>query len=193
MPKIVKDTDIYSAVIQVVTARGYAGATTKQMAEAANVSEVTLFRKYGSKPQLVKQAISAIMEQTSFDSAAQFTGDITADLLRVVTAYQESASYHGQFFAVLLVELHRYPEVVDLVNDPFEIFQRIAQLLARYQSEGILRQEHPMQALAALLGPIMVYVSLLRNAMPAVDLPPLDLEDHVAGFLEGHRVVPKPS
>ena len=193
MPKIVKDADIYNAVIQVVTARGYAGATTKQMSEAANVSEVTLFRKYGSKPQLVKQAIASIMEQTNFDSAAQYTGDITADLLRVVTAYQESASYHGQFFAVMLVELHRYPEVVDLVNDPFEIFQRIAQLLARYQNEGILRQEHPMQTLAALLGPIMVYISLLRNALPAAQLPPLDLEAHVACFLEGRLAVTKAS
>ena len=42
MPKIITDEEIYQAVMQVVSERGYAGATTKQMAEAANVSEVTL-------------------------------------------------------------------------------------------------------------------------------------------------------
>lgn len=187
MPKIVKDADIYSAVIQVVTERGYAGATTKQMAEAADVSEVTLFRKYGSKPQLVKQAIMAIIEQTHFGNAAEYTGDVTADLMQVVKTYRESASRHGQFFAVLLVEIRRYPEVTDLVNDPFDIFQKIAHLLARYQQEGVLRDEHPMQALASLLGPIMVYENLVRNALPNSQLPPLDLDYHVAGFLEGRR------
>ncbi len=189
MPKIVKDADIYSAVIQIVTERGYAGATTKQMAEAAQVSEVTLFRKYGSKPQLVKQAIMSIISQTNFGNAAEYSGNITADLMQVVKTYRESASRHGQFFAVLLVEIRRYPEVTDLVNDPFEIFQKIAQLLERYQHEGILRNEHPMQALAALLGPIMVYENLVRNALPNSQLPLLDLKHHVTGFLEGRRGV----
>ena len=54
MPKIVHDKDIYQAVIQVISECGYAGATTRQMADVANVSEVTLFRKYGTKLQLIK-------------------------------------------------------------------------------------------------------------------------------------------
>jgi len=58
------------------------------MADAANVSEVTLFRKYGSKVQLVRQAISSIVAQTDFASAAHYTGDISTDLMRVVRAYQ---------------------------------------------------------------------------------------------------------
>ena len=68
MPKIIEDEKVYQAVMQVVSERGYARATTKQMAEAAQVSEVTLFRKYGSKQQLVRQAISSIVQQTNFAS-----------------------------------------------------------------------------------------------------------------------------
>ena len=63
MPKILADEQIFSAVMQVVSSRGYSGSTTKQLADAANISEVTLFRKYGSKAQLVKQAISFILDQ----------------------------------------------------------------------------------------------------------------------------------
>ena len=36
MPKIIEDEKIYQAVMQVVGERGYAGATTKQMADAAD-------------------------------------------------------------------------------------------------------------------------------------------------------------
>ena len=51
MPKVIEDEDVYQAVIEVVAEYGYSGATTKQMADAADVSEVTLFRKYGNKAQ----------------------------------------------------------------------------------------------------------------------------------------------
>ncbi|MBC8504427.1 MAG: TetR/AcrR family transcriptional regulator [Anaerolineales bacterium] len=187
MPKILKDVDIYQAVIRVVTERGYAGATTKQMAEAADVSEVTLFRKYGSKPQLVKQAIAAIVEQTSIGAAADFTGDVVADLIRIVRKYSDSAVHHGQFFMILLSEMRRYPEMTELVDAPYGVFQGFAQLLKRYQQEGILRTEHPLHALAALLGPV-IYTSLIRRAFPEADVPPLDLENHVGSFLEGRRI-----
>jgi len=57
MPKIVEDKTVYRAVLQTVFERGYAGATTKEMAAAADISEVTLFRKFGTKGQLGKQAL----------------------------------------------------------------------------------------------------------------------------------------
>ncbi len=186
MPKIIRDEEIYQAVMQVVSERGYAGATTKQMAEAANVSEVTLFRKYHNKLQLIKQAIAALVAQTDFEAATQYTCDITADLLRVVQAYQDSAVKHGQLIFIMLSELPRYPELVDLLDIPFEIYTSIGNLFAKYQSEGILRQEHPLHAVAALLGPLM-YSAMLSGALPGHSIPPLNLENHVAVFLEGRR------
>jgi AcrR family transcriptional regulator len=184
MPKVVKDEDIYHAVIQVITERGYAGATTKQMAEAAQVSEVTLFRKYGTKLQLVREAIASIIDQTDFESAAQHTGDVETDLLRVVQMYQDSAVKHGQFFSVMLSEMPRYPELVELADAPFDIFKDIGNLLARYQAEGILRREHPLHATAALLGPL-IYTAMMRSELSDRDMPALDLPTHVACFLEG--------
>ena len=187
MPKIITDEEIFRAVMQVVSERGYIGATTKQIAKAANVSEVTLFRKYGSKLQLVKQAITAIIAQTDFDAATRYTGDISSDLLRVVQAYQDSAVKHGQFIFILLSEMPRYPELADMLDTPFEIYTGIGALIVKYQSEGILREEHPMHAVAALLGPLM-YMTMLNKAMPAGGFPPLDLPSQIACFLEGRRI-----
>jgi len=187
MPKIVNDADIYKAVIQVVTERGYAGATTKQMAEAAAVSEVTLFRKFDSKPQLVKQAIAEIIEKINIGAVAEYSGDIETDLMRIVKTYAESAVDHGQFFMILLSEMRRYPEMTELVDAPYDIFQGFGNLLKRYQDEGILRGEHPLHALAALLGPV-IYTSLIQNAFPEADIPPLNLDNHVDSFLIGRRL-----
>jgi hypothetical protein len=137
--------------------------------------------------QLVKQAVASIIAQTDFEAATQYSGDVAADLLKVVQAYQDSAVKHGQFIFIVLSELQRYPELSGLLTTPFDIFTSISQLLARYQSKGVLQLEHPMHALAALLGPL-IYASMMQNALLKADIPPLDLENHVTRFLEGRRV-----
>jgi AcrR family transcriptional regulator len=185
MPKIIDDEKVYRAVLQSVIERGYAGATTKQMAAAANISEMSLFRKYGNKLQLVKGAIAWIAEQTDYESSIRYTGEITADLLQVVNLYQKSVVKHGQFFTIMLSEMPRYPELMEIIDTPFSIFQSMGQILVCYQEVGMLRQEHPLHALASLLGP-MIYISMMRNANLEALLPELDLVLHVEGFISGH-------
>jgi AcrR family transcriptional regulator len=185
MPKIIDDGKVYQAVLETVVDRGYAGATTKQMAAAADISEMSLFRKYGNKLQLVKGAITWIAEQTEYESAIRYTGNITTDLRQVVNLYQGSVIKHGQFFFVLLSEMPRYPELMEMIDTPISIFQSMGQMLLRYQEDGILREEHPLHALASLLGP-MIYISMMRNAKFDELIPELDLTLHVEGFIRGH-------
>ena len=187
MPKILEDEQIYQAVMQVVSERGYAGATTKQMADAANVSEVTLFRKYENKIQLVKQAIAYIVKQTDFASSAKYTGDIHADLLRVVQAYQNTAVKHGIFIFSLFADLTRHPELMDSMVEPFSIFQSFGALIARYQDEGALKAEHPLHAVASLLGPLM-YITIIRREKLDSQVPPIDPSFHVSRFLDGRTI-----
>lgn len=186
MPKVIEDEIVYQAVMQVVSERGYAGATTKQMADAAKVSEVTLFRKYENKAELVKQAISFVVEQTDFSSAVEYTGNVHADLLRVVQAYQDSAVKHGFFFAALFSELSRHPELAEALDKPLDIFSAIGELVSRYQKDGVLRKEHPAIIVASLLGPLM-HITLMRGAIPNSRLPPRDLSTYVELFLEGYQ------
>ena len=187
MPKIVENSQIYLAVIQVVSERGYSGATTKQMADAADVSEMTLFRKYGNKAELVKQAIAFIIEETDFSSAAYYTGDVHADLLRVVMAYQDTAVKNGLFIFALFADLARYPELINSMKEPFKIFQSIGALITHYQTEGVLLTEHPLHSVAKLLAPLF-YIATIRNSQLDDTLPDLDLSAHVTAYLEGHRI-----
>lgn len=192
MPKIISDEKIYRAVLETVIERGYMGATTKQMAEAAGINEVTLFRKYGNKAQLVKQAIIAIAEQIDLESTATYTGDVVADLLRVAQTYQGSAAEYGQFFYTVLLEVPRHPELAAALDMPFAMIGDIGKLLARYQAEGVLAQEHPLHAVAALWGPLMV-TNIIQRALPGAAPPQIDLEAHIAHFLDGRCLQPAAS
>ena len=86
------------------------------------------------------------------------------------------------------MEIPRNPELVDVVDTPMNMFNHIGQLLARYQEEGVLKQEHPLHAVAALLGPLMI-TYMIRGAFADAPLPPIDLPNLVANFLEGRRHV----
>ncbi len=186
MPKQISDNVVYKATIETLIARGYAGATTKLIAEAAGINEVTLFRKYGNKAQLVAAAVTH--ESIQFDEdAIVYTGDVAADLLRVAQNYLHSAEKHRQLFPLIMSEMSRYPELEDTLNGPFNVVTQVSALIARYQSEGILYAEHPLHAVGALLGPVIIY-TMLKSAQPNLPLPQVDLSAHIARFLEGRAL-----
>jgi AcrR family transcriptional regulator len=184
MPKVITDIQIFQSVMKTIAERGYAGATTRQIAEDAGVSEVTLFRKYGSKAQLVKRTINSLVEQSEFESAIQYTGDIRADLLRVLMAYREGVIRNEHFFFVLFAELSRNPELTDSFSQPLGLFQSIGQLIVRYQSDGVLKSENPLHSVASLLGPLIYYTMIARSAGEAW-MPPMEIDSHLRYFLEG--------
>ncbi|MCA9716556.1 MAG: helix-turn-helix transcriptional regulator, partial [Myxococcales bacterium] len=63
MPRQIPDEQIFAAALDIVAARGIAGATTKQIAAAAEINEVTLFRRFGSKAKLLEAALSAEVDR----------------------------------------------------------------------------------------------------------------------------------
>lgn len=190
MPKVIANMQIFQAVMEIVAERGYAGAATRQIAEAAGVSEVTLFRKYGSKAELVKRAVNALVEQSEFESATQYTGDVRADLLRVLRAYQETVILHERFFFALFAEFSRAPELSDSFSQPLGLFQSIGKLLARYQAESVLKPENPLHSVASLLGPL-IYFSMISRSAGSIYMPPMDLETHITHFLGGRHMATK--
>jgi AcrR family transcriptional regulator len=184
MPKLLNDEQIYRAVIQTVSENGYTGSTTKELAAAAGISEVTLFRKYGSKEQLVKASISFIIGQVDLKSANQYTGDVHADLTRMVKIYYDFATEYGDFFSVMIFELQRHLDLFDIVNEPYNIVLSFVELMARYQNEGLLVKEHPLIAWASLVSPILIAFNM-QKVVPDFGLQIEDIRDHVTNYLAG--------
>lgn len=186
MPKIVEDEQVFQGVIQVMLAHGYDGATTKQMAEAADVGELTLFRRYRSKAELVKLAILAIAQRIDFESVVEESGDVYHDLVNVVRRYQNLVAEYGEFLAVLIPEMQRHPELAGALGRPMRVMRDIGRLLVRYQEAGVLRSEPALHGVAALLGPL-AYFAMLRGTAFEEQIPAIEAEQHVRRFLDGRR------
>lgn len=187
MPKILDDTEIYLATIRTVNKRGFRGATTKQIAREAEVSEVTLFRKFGSKMDLMKRAIEYVVSQIDYESAAQYTGNIEKDLFRMTKTYFNGIMKNGDFISAIVMELSREDKMKELIVPPQQMFISFGKLIERYHKEGLLKPEKPLKTMSALLGPL-VYSYLLAKAFPNLGITEIDIEEHVNGFLHGRQI-----
>ena len=178
----VDDDRILDAAIAVVIARGYSGATTREIAARAGINEVTLFRRFESKARLIQAAIHRDIAHTTAALQAP-TGDLEADLLAVLERYCATYSAHGALPLVIILEVTRNPEFADLIKEPAAAQQGLRELVASYQADGLLIDEPPELAVNALLGPLLAHAvdTQLGIATSAPPTPRTLLE----GFLRG--------
>jgi len=185
MPKVIDETKIFGAALEILIAHGYEGATTQKIAEASGVNEVTLFRKYGSKAGLFEKAIEHQLADTPLNKLS-YTGDLEADLLAIVEAYFETNEIHGDIIPILLVEMPRYPDLQGTFHKPWENIQGIIKIIQKYQKDGQLKNESPLASLSALIGPILVG-QMLQHANLNLPVPAIDPQAHVDAFLNGRK------
>lgn len=187
MAGTISDAHILDAALDMLVQHGYAGATTRHIAAAAGINEVTLFRRFGSKKKLLKAVIE--QEAENFVAAGiEYTGDVEADLLRVVQFYSGLVQQRGRVIAMLIAEIPRQPELLEIMQTPLAILTKISAMIARYQQDGVLVQEPPAQAFVALVGPFFLgrIIGFVQMDMP--DIAP-DPVEHVRHYLRGRAAV----
>lgn len=173
---------VLDATVACVQDCGFGGLTTRRVAELAGVNEVTIFRRFGSKAGL----ISAVFEReasTMGEIVGDYTGDLHADLLRMVSAVWDATGRRRNVVPAILAELGTNADIRAAAAHSLDEVGRVTEVLARYQRGGELVEEPALHAYAALVGPL-VYLGILSRLSP--QLPAVDLEAHVRNFLYGH-------
>jgi AcrR family transcriptional regulator len=183
MPKVIDEDRVFAAAIELLMRRGYEGATTRDIADAAGVNEVTLFRRYGSKAGLFEQAIATRLASTPLHDLA-YTGVLVADLEAIVRAYLLTNEAHGDIIPMILIEMPRHADLRTSMGAPWQNLQGVIAILRRYQEAGRLIDESPILTISSLLGPVLLN-QMIRRANLDVAAPPVDAAAHVAAFLRG--------
>jgi AcrR family transcriptional regulator len=178
----VTDATMFDAALAVLAERGYAGATTRRIAEAAGINEVTLFRRFGDKRQLILAAIHADISRLA-DNGLTTTGDIEADLIRVVEYYSDIYQHRNGLVGTLLLEGARNPNVAALIKEPLGAMSRLAEIFAGYQRAGQMVEEPTEFAVQSLLAPLLVITLLRRVTSSEIAIP--DARTVVQRFLKG--------
>lgn len=114
--KMFEDTRerILSAALKLFSERGYLGATTKEIAKASGISEVTLFRHFQSKENL----FISVLEHYSFLLKIK---ELSKDLLEMpleealktlAKLFLQTLKSRKDLIKIMLIELPRYPEII---------------------------------------------------------------------------------
>ncbi len=103
---------LIAAAIEVFASAGVVGATTREIARVAGVSEVTLFRHFQTKEHLLSAVVQQItaLQSEALSHQAEWTQDLYQDLLHYARLYNDTLEKHEALVRMFIGEAQRHPE-----------------------------------------------------------------------------------
>lgn len=176
---------ILEAALGILTRSGIRGATTRAIAKAADVNEVTLFRRFGTKAELLRTAISHRLEE-AMGSSAEFTGDLESDLIRLAAEYRSALETFGPLARIIVSEVAHTPDLEPAVETARRFYRGIGELFRRYHEIGELEPEPVWWTVSSFLGPLAIPF-VIEETAPSDPDSPFDPRMYVKRFLDGRR------
>jgi AcrR family transcriptional regulator len=182
----VKD-QLLEAALQVYAESGYHGATTRRIAATAGVNEITLFRHFGSKDALLREALA----RCHAEGIVALPED-PQDPLQELTDWSRSHLLHLHQRAALirtcLGEFAERPELVTPeISCPVQATLALADYLERLKERGLAVESVDSRAAASMLLGALFADAIGRDLVP--DMYAVSTEEavtqYVALFLRG--------
>jgi AcrR family transcriptional regulator len=176
---------IVQAAAQVFGEKGYARATTRALASAAGINEVTLFRHFGNKQNLFAAVIDEYAASSLTASlTGELTGDYGEDLLVMGNHLLQVLFERGDAVRLMLCEAAHFPEVGStLAQNPRQLRKMLAAYLEGKMKRGQVRPLHAEATAQAFWGMFFAYAISLGLLAEPVD-PEISDEQLVAQFVD---------
>ena len=156
MNKEDRQKQILESALNVFTKKGYNGATTQEIAKAADISEVTLFRHFNSKQEIFMKGIEPIIFDTLKDSI-KISKELTPveQLKYVLTERIKVISKNHRVIRLILMESKISGELGNL-----NYVDEVKDLLKIMISDMGFKMEREELTLRLLMGGILSFLYL---------------------------------
>jgi len=170
---------ILAAATELIAERGYAGTTTRAIAERAGVNEVTLFRKFKNKRGILQALGEAWADRMAGFAVARIPTDIdTRGTLETLAELEvRQATEAGPAAMRLALDARVSEDVAEVMGSgPYENFDGLVEYLSSRQTAGDLRADVDPRVMAeaffALTSQTVMSRQVLSGASePAFDMP----------------------
>ncbi len=162
---------ILDAAAQVYAEAGFRGATTRRIAEVAGVNEVTLFRLFGSKANLIDEVILSCRQGEQFPLAEQ-PADPEAELTAWAAVSHAFMVERRGMLRSAVAELHEHPEhSADAADHPIASFRELRAYVDRLHTAGRVPSTRDANTACTMLLGTLFTDALHRDMMPSM-FPP---------------------
>ena len=162
---------ILDAAAQVYAEAGFRGATTRRIAEVAGVNEVTLFRLFGSKANLIDEVIRSCRQGEQIPLAEQ-PADPETELTAWAAASHAFMVERRGMLRSAVAELHEHPEhSADATDHPVASFRELRAYVDRLHAAGRVPSTRDANTACTMLLGTLFTDALHRDMMPSM-FPP---------------------
>lgn len=179
--------ELLAAAARVYAEAGYRGATTRRIALAAGVNEITLFRHFGSKDALLREALTR-NEDSPGAELPEDPKDPLTELLAWAGSHITDMRGRQALIRTCMGEFAEHPGLFVPENSgPVRAARALAQYLRRLRQRGLAQAEFEPRAAAALLIGTLFADAMGRDIMPDLyaNEPDQALREYVTLFLRG--------
>jgi len=161
MKKTITKQRLLDATLKLISEKGYLGATTREIAQEAGVTELTLFRHFGTKEKLFED----LLKNHTFlprlkELLPELDGLSYEDSLRLIaTRFLLSLKERKSMVKIMYSEVTIYPEKIRKLYNKFieDLTLTLASYFTGLQKRGLLRSVSPEMAAQLFLGVLFSY------------------------------------
>lgn len=180
------DEKILKVAIDMIASKGFKGATTKQIAEKAAVSEMTLFRHFPNKKKILEAAIDRYYY--SFQMKELFEHkliwNLEKDLLMIAETYHTIMKKNKNVIKIAIQEGHNVPGLLEQVNKhPRQLKDLIVKYLQEMNQRGLITaSDYELTAMNFLYMSYGLFIS--RSFVSGETITSLSEEDVIKGSVQ---------
>jgi AcrR family transcriptional regulator len=160
---------LLEAALKVFAEHGTRGATTRRIAQAAGVNEVTLFRVFGSKDTLLREALATSKRALEFvDTRLPETPvDPEAELTEFCRHHHQALHQSRSVIRKCMGEFEEHPETTRTACQlPVMIADALQAYLQRLRQAGLASGKWNPRAASAMLMGTLFNDAMGRDCMP---------------------------
>lgn len=161
---------LIKGAIEVFASSGIAGATTREIARVAGVNEVTLFRHFASKEQLLGAVILQVLalQAEALANQDEWTQDLRVDLKHYAKLYNQMLEEHEALIRMFIGEAKRHPDAArQILHDACQsLNEQLIRYLKKGQENGTVCLELPLKPIVDMFTGMLLSGMLRRTATP---------------------------
>ena len=176
-------TSLLEATIAVFAESGNRGATTRRIAQAAGVNEVTLFRHFKSKDELIHAALERFVASTERRLLPENPVDPKKELLDWCRAHYRELVKHRSFIRKVMSEHEEHPGHCSIgMKASIGIATELTGYFTRLKRAGLSASTWDERAAASMLMGALFSDAMGRDTMP--ERYPYSQRDAVVRYVE---------